>query len=147
MIENEFESEVERLKSAMQVLDAADPALQPRLKLVPFDVYNAKYAIAETGQIFSAVNQKGKLTAVPRDIVDITGKVIYAGIHTDLHIPLRHRDFAGYHIFCEYRALMEAQLMQRRAEKSKWWTERAKIAKAFFDIREAKKSRRRCQTV
>ena len=146
MVQKDLKLETERLKSAMQVLDANDPAKRLRPKLTPFDVANARYAIAETGQVFSAVNEKGKLIAVPRDIVDIAGHTIYNGFQVALHIPLRFKNFASYYVFCGYRAMCEAQMVQERVEKLKWWNERTKIAKAFLDLREAKQASR-CQIV
>jgi hypothetical protein len=59
------------------------------------------------GNVVSAVNADGKLTAVPKPIKDGDGgKVLYAGYNTRKHNPLKKTDFADLQTYLRHQAFV-----------------------------------------
>lgn len=106
-----------------------------------FPIKTAKTIDAE-GNIVNAVDDKGKLTAVP---ITIPGespddKPKFAGFDSSKHKPLKKTDFASEDVFLDFRALINREKADKLIEQADSFTEKANKIRKFGDTKTRKKA-------
>lgn len=137
-----------RLQNRMQMLDLEIPSKPILGNTIPFDIIDAKYFDEETQRICSAINSSHLLTAVPREIRNSEGEVIYSGWQYTEYQKLKFGQFADALVYYDYRIMRAKQIADfYMSKRICWWGRKIKLQKEIAEFMKKRSANRKLSKV